>query len=119
MSTYTQWQRWMLLAEVESHGGRYDRATGLQDARMVFRFPSDPGAFWGFMGEQVRSCVYRPTAVFLEAFLEGIGDEYSEPDPESFEVYNVTEACEGLDGMRVGYHFRLRFRWRDRYGEVG
>jgi len=109
----------MLSAEVESHGGRYDRATGLQDACMRYRHPSDPESFHGFMGEQVRPCVYQPTAVFLEAFLEGWGDEYSEPDPSTFEVYNVTEACEGLDGVRVGYDFRLRFQWRDRYGEVG
>lgn len=118
VQTFDRWERWMLRPELQSLGGSFDRGTGYADRRMEFRFPSDPAAFWGFLGEQVRPCVYRPSAVFVENFLDGMGDELTEPDPETFEIYNVSEACEGLEDARTGYLFRLRFQWRDRYADI-
>ncbi len=115
--TFETWERWMLPIQLESHGGSYDRETALQDVRMEFRFPSDPSCFYGLLGEQIRSCVFRPSPVFVENYLTGMGDELIEPDPETFEITNVCESEEGLESVRVGYSFRLRFRWRDRYGE--
>jgi hypothetical protein len=116
--TFDTWERWMLPIQLESHGGRFDRATGVQDVRFEFRFPSDPSCFYGFLGEQIRSCVFRPSAVFVENYLTGIGDELTEPDPETFEITNICESEEGLEAVRVGYHFRLRFQWRDRYADL-
>jgi hypothetical protein len=117
VQTFERWERWMLPIALESHGGSLDPDTGYQALRMELRFPSDPACFYGFLGEQVRSCVFRPSAVFVENFLDGIGDELLEPDPATFEISNVCESEVGLDAVCVGYHFRLRFQWRDRYGE--
>ena len=117
VATFERWERWMLGPDLQSLGGSFDQATALQDVRMEFRFPDDPACFYGFLGEQVRSCVFRPSPVFVENFLEGLGDELIVPDPETFEITNICESEEGLEAVRVGYSFRLRFRRQDRYGE--
>jgi len=108
----------MLPIRLEPHGGNLDAGTGYQALRMEFRFPSDPECFHGFLGEQVQPCVYRPSRVLLDNYLVGMGDELTEPDPETFEISNICEAEEGLEAVRVGYSFRLRFQWRDRYADL-
>ena len=66
---------WMRDIEVGTNRAEVDRA-------MTFRVMSDPECFHQFLGEQVRPCVYRPTAVFAENWLE-LHDDVSEADPET------------------------------------
>lgn len=116
--TFARWERWMMDIQLETRRGtvRTDPETGYEERLMDFRLPSDPEAFWGFLGEQIEPCVFRPSPVFMENFLN-FRDEESEADPLTMEVWNVSASHEGLDDTPVGYTFRLRLRYRDRYGE--
>lgn len=112
---FTKWERWMRDIQVETRPGTVhtDQTTGYENRLMDFTYRTDPRAFLGFLGEQIAPCVYRPTAVFAESFLS-FGDEVSQADPLTMEIYNVHDIGEGLDDVPTGYSFRVRFRYRDR-----
>lgn len=103
----------MRAIELETRSSSYDRETGYETRVMDFRLPSDPRAFWALLGPQIEPCVYLPSPVMVESFLE-FRNELEEADPLTMEVYNVSESHEGLDGVHVGYSFHLRLRYRDR-----
>lgn len=95
------WQRWMNNINVETLSVFQDGRTGTDVREVEFRLPSNPEAFWGFLGEQFEPCRYHPGTLFAENFLEN-------SDPASLEIGNIREITEGLDGLRVGYAFRLK-----------
>jgi len=111
----TRWERWMSGITIETRPGTvsHDRETGYESRLMDFRYPEDPRAFWALLGPQIEPCLYLPTPVMAEHFL-AFGDELEEADPLTMEIWNVCESHEGLDGIHVGYSFRLRLRYRDR-----
>ncbi len=111
--TAERWESWMRGIELETRSASFDRETGYETRVMDFRFPSDPRAFWALLGPQIEPCVYLPSPVMAESFL-GFRNELEEADPLTMEVYNVSESHEGLEGVHVGYSFRLRLRYRDR-----
>lgn len=111
----TRWEPWMRGVSIETRRGTasFDRETGYETRLMDFRYPEDPRAFWALLGPQIEPCLYLPTPVMAESFL-AFGDELEEADPLTMEIWNVCESHEGLDGLHVGYSFRLRLRYRDR-----
>lgn len=110
----TRWERWMREIELETRPGSvsFDRETGYETRLMDFRLPSDPRAFWALLGDQVDSCVYRPTEVLAENFLD-FRDEVQEADASTMEITNVSASHEGLGDAHTGYTFRLRLQYRD------
>ena len=100
--------------EVDTRSTTTDPATRWETRSMTFTYRADPRSFYQFLGAQVRSCVFRPTRVFAENFLE-FQDEEVTADFLTMEITNICETGEGLDDVPTGYAFSLRLRYRDRW----